>query len=71
MSDLRVELASWPDLDDLVAEIWRGDQYVGDVKVDGDGFVVTFRSSEGGVPVQVGLEDLKQALDEACRALGR
>lgn len=35
MNDLRVQLTSWPELNDLVAEIWRGDQYVADVKVDG------------------------------------
>lgn len=70
MTQLQVLLASWPDYDDLVAEIWRGNQYVADVKADGDGFVVTFRSNEEAVPVQLDLHDLKQALDEARRALG-
>jgi hypothetical protein len=69
MRDLRVQLASWPDMDDLVAEIWLGDQYVADVKADGDTFVVTFRSPGDAVPIQVELNDLKQALDEARRAL--
>jgi hypothetical protein len=32
MSGLRVVLASWPDEDELVAEIWSGDDYVGDVR---------------------------------------
>lgn len=71
MSDLRVQLASWPDTDDLVAEIWRGDQYVGDVRADGESVLVTFRSGEDAAPVQVELEDLKRALDEARRALER
>lgn len=71
MSDLRVQLASWPELEDLVAEIWRGDQYVADVKIDGDTLMVTFRTSADAVPVQVELEALKQALDEARRSLGR
>lgn len=71
MTDLRVQVTSWPDLDDLVAEIWRGDQYVADVKADGGTFVVTFRSSEDAAPVQVDLEDLKRALDQARRSLQR
>jgi len=69
MTDLRVQVTSWPSLEDLVAEIWRGDQYVADVKADGDTFVVTFRSSEDAAPVQVDLEDLKRALDQARRSL--
>lgn len=69
MSNLRVQLTSWPDLDNLIAEIWRGDQYVADVKIDGGSFLVTFRSSENAAPVQVDLDDLKSALDEACRSL--
>lgn len=32
MGELEVLMASWPDEDDLVAEIWRGDSYVGDVR---------------------------------------
>lgn len=69
MNDLRVLLASWPDVDDLVAEIWRGDQYVADVKADGEAFLVTFRSATNSAPVQVDLEDLKNALDQARRSL--
>ncbi len=65
-SKLSVLLASWPDEDDLVAEIWLGDQYVADVKVDGDVFVVTLCPTE---VVQVMVDDLKEALEAACRRL--
>ncbi len=66
MSKLSVLLASWPDEDDLVAEIWLGDQYVADVKADGDVFVVTLCPTKA---VQVELDDLKEALETACRRL--
>lgn len=69
MNDLCVQLTSWPDVDDLVAEIWRGDQYVADVRADGDAFLVTFRSAEDVAPLQVDLEDLTHALDQARRSL--
>lgn len=69
MSELRVQLASWLDLDDLVAEVWRDDQYVADVKPDGAGFLVTFRSSGTGIPVEVDMNDLIEALNQARDSL--
>ena len=69
MSELRVQLASWPDVDGLVAELWRGNQYVADVMRDGTTFLVTFRSSTPAAPVQVELEDLKRVLEQARRSL--
>jgi len=71
MNNLSVQLASWPDLDELVAEIWQGDQYIADVKADGDTFVVTFRSSGEVLPIQVEIEELRRALEQAIRSLKR
>ena len=46
MSALRVVLASWPDEDELVAEIWSGDDYVGDVRRCGTGLRLTVTPSQ-------------------------
>lgn len=45
MSAFRVVLASWPDEDELVAEIWSGDRYVGDVRRRGARSLLTLASA--------------------------
>lgn len=61
---LTVVLASWPDEDHLVAEIWSGDTYVGDVRQRPAGFVAVFAPGANATP-EVSLSCLIDALKEA------
>lgn len=48
--ELRVLFASWPDEEFLVAELWAGDAYVGDVRRGGHGrLFVALRPTDGSV----------------------
>ncbi len=53
---LRVLYASWPDEEFLVAEIWMGEAYLGDVRRDReDNLLVSLRPSGGnleGIPLE-------------------
>ena len=62
--ELNVVFASWPDEDEIVAEIWCGDSYVGDVRRRPNGLTVTIRPSDGLVD-GLALEDLQGALEIA------
>lgn len=64
MSDLEVLMASWPDEDELVAEIWRGDSYVGDVRRRRSQLLVNLRPSEGRSD-DIDLDELLDALAHA------
>jgi len=61
---LRVVLASWPDEDELVAEIWSGEDYLGDVRRRDGGFVASLRPTSGSSPL-LRLEDLETAFSLA------
>ena len=62
--EIRVVFASWPDEEDLVAEVWSGDSYVGDVRRRPNGLMVTIRPS-GGFVDGLDLAGLQGALDLA------
>lgn len=66
---LRVLYASWPDEEFLVAEIWMGEAYLGDVRRDReDNLVVSLRPTGGnleGIP----LEQLEAALSAINKRL--
>lgn len=69
MTELSVQLASWPERDELVAEIWRGDEYIADATVEPHGVLVTFRAVAGQDGITVDLVDLMAALEKARRVL--
>lgn len=65
-----VEIASSPDRDDLVAEIWWNDQMVAEVRRSPDGHVyIDLYPSPSRVPWSFSLEDWLVAVDEAKKQL--
>lgn len=64
---LRIVYASWPDDDDLVAEITTQEAYVGEVRRRGSGL---FLHLSGEVPSPVPLGDLELAIAEIRQRLG-
>jgi hypothetical protein len=66
-----VEVASSPDRDELVAEIWWNEQMVAEIRKAPDGarFVDVY-PSPSCVPWSFDLEDLLAALNQANRRLG-
>ncbi|HMS13981.1 MAG TPA: hypothetical protein PKD80_12840 [Microthrixaceae bacterium] len=64
LNQLNIVFASWPDEDEIVAEIWSGDLYVGDVRRRPSGLTVTIRPS-GGLVDGLALDDLQGALEIA------
>ncbi|MCI0917270.1 hypothetical protein JNA64_08845 [Pseudomonas stutzeri] len=67
---LRVEIASVPDRDDLIAEIWQEDEMVAEIQRSPDGrFVLELYSSPGQRPWSLDFECWMTALFEAKRRL--
>lgn len=59
---LTIELASVPDRDDLVAEIWLGTAQLAEVRQEEQALRVQLYPSENGRPFDLPLEDLVAAL---------
>lgn len=69
--NLTIELASVPDRDDLIAEIWHEDEMVAEIQRVPDGrFVLELYPSPNQKPWSFDLEDWMTALAEAQRCLG-
>lgn len=68
---LKVEIASVPDRDDLVAEIWQEDEMVAEIQRTPDGrFVLELYPSPNQRPWSFDFEYWMAALSEAQRRLG-
>jgi len=59
---LTIELASVPDRDDLVAELWQGTALIAEVRWEEQMLRVQLYPSEAGHPFDVPYEDLVAAL---------
>lgn len=67
---LVVEVASTPDRDGLVAEIWWDNQMIAEVRKSGDGdLYVDLYPSPSRVPWSFRLDDFMRAMKEAERRL--
>lgn len=65
-----IEIASVPDRDELVAEIWHGDEMVAEMQSDDkEGFVLEIYPRESGAPWLFDLRGWIAALEEAQRRL--
>ena len=63
---LTVQIASVPDRNDVVAELWQGDDMVGEVQRTVDGqFMLEIYAKQGGSPWRINPDDLLVALTEA------
>lgn len=67
MTELKVLMASWPDEDGLVAEIWRGDSCLGDIRWRQSQLFVNLCRSDGRSD-DIELDEL---LDAFARARAR
>ncbi|MBZ2188658.1 hypothetical protein K8B33_15085 [Alcanivorax sp. JB21] len=66
-----VEIASSPDRDDLVAEIWWNDQMVAELRRSPDGGrYIDLYPSPSRVPWSFSLDDWTKAVEEAKSQLG-
>lgn len=66
-----VEIASVPDRDSWVAEIWDGELMVAEISRKSNGSpVVSFYSPENSEIYEWDLHSLFQSLNEACEKLG-
>ena len=69
--NLKVEITSVSDRDDLVAEIWQEDEMVAEIqRVPGGRFVLEPYPSPNQKPWSFDLESWMTALSEAQRRLG-
>jgi len=67
---LTVQIASVPDRDDVVAELWQGSDMVGEVQRTVVGqFMLEIYAKQGGAPWQINPDDLLAALTEAKKLL--
>jgi hypothetical protein len=67
---LVVEIASVPDRDEVVAEIWHNNEMVAEVqRTTSGGFRLEIYPTESGEPWSFDLEDWLSALSEAQRRL--
>lgn len=65
-----VEIASVPDRDEVVAEIWWNKEMVAEVqRAVGGGFQLDIYASESRAPLSFNLQDWLSALAEAQRRL--
>jgi hypothetical protein len=65
-----VQLASIPDHDDLVAEIWLGDKQVAELRHEADGVRLQLYDAPNRACWDVPLEDFLAALHKARERLG-
>jgi hypothetical protein len=71
MTTISITIASLPDRDDLVAELWLGDEQVGEVSKDAvDVFRIELYPAPAGTPWRFRLDDLVAALGQAKDRLG-
>lgn len=67
---LTIEITSPPDRDDLVAEIWVGDEMLAEVSLGGSNTaVVEFYPRQSGKPWIADLEEITEALNQAKQRL--
>jgi hypothetical protein len=71
MTPISITIASPPDRDDLVAELWLGKDLLGEVTRDAeDGFRVELYPAPGKTPWSLRVADLTAALKQAAQRLG-
>lgn len=68
-SELSIEITSVPDRDDLVAEIWKGGDMLGELRHEDGGLRVQIYPAPSG-PWDVGYDDLVAVLSQAREKLG-
>lgn len=66
---LVVELASVTDRDDIVADIWSGDELVAEMRVVEARFQLYIYPSRSRAPWSIDLQDWLAALDDARKRL--
>lgn len=67
---LSVQIASVPDREGVVAEIWMGDEMIGEVQGSDEGeFVLEIYARADGCPWRLSLDDWLDALAEAREQL--
>lgn len=70
MSDeLTVTIASVPDRDDVVAELWVGDEQCGEVSREGSTLRLELYARPGGVPWRVAFDEFLEVLKEAAHGI--
>lgn len=71
MTTISITIASVPDREDLVAELWLGDEQLAEVSKDARGELsVELYSAPAGTPWKIHLDDLVAALGDAKARLG-
>ncbi|MFN0061484.1 MAG: hypothetical protein ACKVPX_03055 [Myxococcaceae bacterium] len=71
MTTISITIASVPDREDAVAELWLGDEQLGEVSRElVGGFSIELYSAPAGTPWKIPLDDLVAALEEAKTLLG-
>ena len=71
MTTITITIASVPDRDNLVAELWVGDQQLGEVSKDAaNEFQIELYPAPTGAPWKFRVGDLSAALIEAEARLG-
>jgi hypothetical protein len=71
MTNISITIASPPDRDDLVAELWLGDNQIGEVSRDTkDALWVELYPALNNEPWRLHLDDLTTALARAKERLG-
>jgi hypothetical protein len=66
----KVELTSVPDRDDLVVEIWVGDEQLAELRNEPSGVCVQLYPGAAGAPWDLSHDDFMAALKEARERLG-
>jgi phage terminase large subunit-like protein len=67
---LTVQIASAPDRDEVVAELWQGGDMLAEVqRAAGGQFMLEIYAKQGGSPWQINPDDLLAALTEAKKRL--
>jgi len=71
MTPISITIASPPDRDDLVAELWLGKDLLAEVAQDAEnGFRVELYPAPGKAPWSIRVADLTAALEQATQRLG-
>lgn len=64
-----IEIASVPDRDEVVAEIWYNDEMVAEMRQDNGETILEIYGKESGAPWSFKLQEWLRALDEAEKRL--